>query len=183
LLKIHAGHEERDIFAKVRVHDPDVVDLVMKEHAELARRIESVAKTCKTMMSLRDPGSRIELGDRFIQEVNDLLAFYLSHMNNEETLLVPVMWEWFSDEEIRAMRMNFYDKIPLPQFEAWMRWTLPAMNSEELIVLFSGLKTSPESPRIKDWIRLAHETLGLDRWVALREGVRVDLPWESRPPG
>src|SRR5208282_6186365 len=39
LLNVHASHEERDIFSKVRRHDPDAVRVVMKEHLEVARRI------------------------------------------------------------------------------------------------------------------------------------------------
>jgi hemerythrin HHE cation binding domain-containing protein len=179
LLSAHAGHEERDIFSRVNVHDPDVVTLVMREHGDVARCIQSVAKTCDEVMELTQSARRTEVGDRLIAEVNDLVALYLSHLNNEETLLVPVMWEWFNDDEIRAMRMIFYDHLPLPLFETWLRWALPALNQEELIVLYSGLKTPPRTPRLNDWVRLAHENLSLERWLALREGVGVGLPWES----
>src|SRR5579862_9098395 len=44
LLSVHARHEEADIFSKLRVHDSDAVDMVMKEHVELSRRIRDVAK-------------------------------------------------------------------------------------------------------------------------------------------
>jgi len=178
LLTAHAGHEEKDIFSKIRVHDPEVVALVMKEHGEVARRIHKVATMCDEVIGTTDLARRIEVGDRFIEEVNDLVALYLGHLNREETLLVPVMWQWFNDQEIRAMRMVFYDHLPLSLFETWLRWALPALNQEELIVLYSGLKTPPLSPRLKDWVRLAHENLPLERWLALREGVGVDLPWD-----
>ncbi|MGA8710699.1 MAG: hemerythrin domain-containing protein [Thermoplasmata archaeon] len=180
LLTAHAGHEERDIFAKIRVHDADVVRLVMKEHGEVARRILGVSKLCDEVTAIADPQRRVETGDRFVQELNELIAAYLSHLNTEEATLVPVMWEWFDDEQIRAMRNIFYESIPLPLFETWMRWTLPSMNTEELIVLYSGLKVKPQTPRVKDWVRLAHETLPFEQWLALREGVGVDLPWENQ---
>ncbi|MGP8072961.1 MAG: hemerythrin domain-containing protein [Thermoplasmata archaeon] len=175
LLTIHAHHEEKDIFAKVRVHDSDAVDAVMKEHVEIARLVRSVSATCDELQTMADAKRRIEVGDRLIQEVNELIALYLAHLNNEESLLVPVMWQWFNDDQLREMRRVFYDTLPLSMFETWMRWTLPAMNTDELVILFAGLKTYPESPRIKDWVRLAHEVLDFDRWAALRQG--VDLPW------
>ncbi|HTT72546.1 MAG TPA: hypothetical protein VMG99_00120 [Thermoplasmata archaeon] len=176
LMSTHSHHEEADFFTRVRVFDPDVVSLVMKEHAEVAAHVRDVAKTCGELLSLRDPARRIEVGDRLVQEINDVVAMYLTHMNNEEALVVPIMWERFTDEQLREMRLSFYDHIPLPLFETWMRWTLPAMNQEELVVLFSGLKKSPVSPRFGDWVRLAHETLEPVRWSGLVERSGIPVP-------
>ncbi|MHB8352215.1 MAG: hemerythrin domain-containing protein [Thermoplasmata archaeon] len=171
LLRTHSSHEEKDIFSALRPHDPDVVDVMMRQHAEVARRIHDVSKTCDEIMGLTSPARRIEVGDRLNLEVNDLFAYYLTHLNDEESIMVPVMWEWFTDEQLRAMRDKFYDSVPLPLFEVWMRWTLPSLNVNELLVLFSGLKQSPESARFKDWVRLAHETLDLPRLRALEDQV------------
>ena len=171
LLRAHSSHEERDIFTRVRPFDPDVVDLMMKEHAEVARRVATLSRTCEELLRLSIPARRIEAGDRLNLEANDLFAFYLSHLNNEEATMVPVMWERFTDEQLRAMRSTFYDSMPLARFEEWMRWTLPALNLHELEVLYSGLKKDPEAPRYKDWVRLARETLDPARWRALNETV------------
>ena len=69
------------------------------------------------------------------------------------------------------MRGKFYDSIPLARFEEWMHWTLPALNMNELGVLFEGLKDEPRSSRFKDWVRLARETLEPERWQALDQRV------------
>jgi Hemerythrin HHE cation binding domain len=173
LLKVHSTHEEKDIFSRLRAFDPDAVDLVMKEHGEAARRIWQIAKTCDELLGVSAPARRIEVGDRLNQEVNELFAFYLSHLNNEDATLVPLLWERFTDEQLRAIRAEFYDSLPLPLFETWMRWTLPSLNQHELVVLFSGLKKDP-TPRLKDWERLAHETLTPDRWLNLSEQVGIE---------
>jgi hypothetical protein len=171
LLRVHSGHEEKDIFHRLRAQDPDVIDLVMKEHAEVGRRIHHVAKTCDELLGLTSPTHRIEVGDRLNLELNDLFVFYLAHLNNEDATLVPVMWERFSDEQLRAMRNQFYGSLPLPLFETWMRWTLPSLNPHELRVLFSGLKTDPAASRFKDWTRLARETLDPSRLRILEDEV------------
>jgi hypothetical protein len=174
LLSAHASHEERDIFSQVRPHDPAAVETAMKEHAEVIRRVGGVSKTCDEVMRLTTPASRLEAGNRLNEEVDSLLAFYLSHLNHEEALLVPVLWRWFTDEQIRAMRTVFYASLPSPLFETWMRWTLPSLNQEELVALFSDLKMGPETARFDDWVRMARETLNLPRWVGLRERVGID---------
>jgi len=182
LLRTHSTHEEKDIFSRIRAHDPDVVDLMMQEHAEVARRIWTVSKTCDEVLTLESSTRRIEVGDRLNQETNELFAFYLAHLNNEEATLVPIMWERFTDPELRAMRAEFYNSLPLSLFETWMRWTLPSLNQQELVVLFGGLKGDPETARFDDWVRLAHETLGPDGWLALRDRVGVEIPPSGKHP-
>jgi len=176
LLSAHASHEERDILSQVWPHDPEVVAVVMREHAEVIRRIGGVSETCDEVMDLQSPADRIEGGGRLNQEVNELLAFYLAHLNNEEALLVPALWKWLTDEQLRAMRTMFYARLPLPLFETWMRWTLPSLNQEELVALFVDLKKGPETVRFNDWVRLAHEALDFQRWLGLRERTGLDAP-------
>lgn len=175
LLRVHSGHEEADIFRKLRAHDPDVIDLVVKEHAEVARRIHHVSRTCDEILALTSPAHRIEAGDRLNLELNDLFVFYLAHLNNEDATLVPVMWERFTDEQLRAMRNQFYGSLPLRLFETWMHWTLPSLNQHELLVLYSGLRTDPEGSRFKDWARLARETLDSSRLRILEEEVGLGV--------
>jgi len=173
LLHAHSKHEERDIFSAVRPLDPDVIDLQMVEHGEVVRRIFGVTKTCDELLGLTDRARRIEVGDRLNLEANELFAFYLAHLNNEEATVVPVMWEHFTDEQLRAMRAKFYASVPLPRFEEWMRWTLPALNLNELLVLLSGMKNDPPPSRFADVVRLAERTLDPERWTAVK--TRLDL--------
>ena len=164
LLQTHSVHEDRDFFAAVRPLDDEPVKLMMAEHAVIVRRIYQVAKLCDELISITDPVRRIEVGDHLLLETNDLFAFYLAHLNNEEALLVPVMWENFSDEQLRGLRAVFYNTIPLEAFEEWMRWTLPALNVHELVTLLSGMKTDPAPNRFSDAMRLGKATVPRDRW-------------------
>ncbi len=168
LLRAHSGHEEKYIFSAVQTFDPDVVDLMMKEHGEVVRRIVRVSSTCDELIGVESPDRRIELGDRLNLEANDLFAFYLDHLNNEESTMVPVMWERFTDEQLREIRSKFYNGLPLNRFEDWMRWTLPALNEHELTVFFTGMKKQPGA-RFGDLVRLAKETLGAERWHVVQQ--------------
>ena len=167
LLRAHSHHEERDFFSAVRPFDQDVVDLMMVEHREITRRVYQLGETCDELLALTDPARRIEVGDRLALEANDLFAIYLAHLNNEEATMVPIMWERFTDEELRALRARFYNMIPLPRFEEWMRWTIPALNRHELVVLLSGMKSDPPPNRYADMVRLSRGLLGPERWPAV----------------
>jgi len=168
LLKAHSRHEEADFFSAIRAFDTDVIDLMLVEHREITRRVHGVAKTCAELLGLTDPARRIEVGDRLTLEANDLFALYLAHLNNEESTLVPVMWERFTDEQLRRLRAQFYNAIPLARFEEWMRWTLPALNVNELLVLLHGMKSDPPPNRFEDALRVAEGALAGDRWNRLQ---------------
>lgn len=168
LLWAHSNHEERDFFSAMIPFDKELVELMMGEHRSLGRQILELGKTCDELVGLTDRARRVEVGDRLCLEANDLFAAYFSHLNNEEATLVPAMWERFTDAQLRGLRAQFYNHVPLPRFEEWMRWTLPALNPEELEILLRGMRTDPAPNRYGDAVRLAEATLPPDRWGTVR---------------
>jgi hypothetical protein len=171
LLFRHSEHEERDFFEPIRPFDPDVVRLMLNEHAEIARRIRALTVTGEQVLGETTPARRIETGDRLYLESNDLFAYYLQHMNNEEATVVPVMWEHFTDAQLRKIRAEYHTSVPIRRLEAWMRWTLPAMNLNELVVFFHGLKADGP-PHLYDFmLRLGSETVDPVRWQTVRDRV------------
>ncbi len=173
LLQTHSTHEERDFFSAIRPFDPELVTMLMSEHGEIARQIVSLGKMCDELLPITDPARRIEIGDRLTLAANDLFAFYLAHLNNEEATLVPVMWERFTDEQLRILRATFYNHIPLERFEEWMRWTIPALNPNELSVLLQGMEADPPPNRFRDAMRIAEATLDPTRWDRVRKEAGV----------
>jgi len=171
LLRAHSGHEERDFFVPMRKFDPDAVELMVAEHRAIARGVLGVAKTCGELERETTDARRVEIGDRLQAEANDIFATYLAHLNNEEATLVPLMWERFTDDQLRAFRARFYNVLPLPRFEEWMRWTLPALNPHELQLFLRGLRSDPAPNRFRDAMRVAESTLDASRLLRLKEQV------------
>ena len=176
LLYAHSKHEERDFFAAVIPFDRDVVELMLADHRDITKRIFDLAKACDELVSLTDPARRIEAGDRLNLEASDLFAVYLAHLNTEEATMVPIMWEHFSDQQLRELRARFYNQIALPRFEEWMRWTIPALNSQELGVLLRGMRTDPPPNRFQDALRIAETTLAPDRWASVKSQLGAEEP-------
>jgi hypothetical protein len=169
LLHSHSKHEEWNIFDPLRRFDVDVVEVMMAEHTEVVRRVLGVTKTCDELIAQSTPARRLEIGDRLNLEMNDLFAYYLQHMNNEEATMVPVLWEHFSDDELRAMRRQFHSTIPIRRLEEWMRWTLPALNPHELMLWFRSLKLDGPPELFEEMVRLAGETVDPKRWEEVRD--------------
>ena len=172
LLSIHSRHEEHDILSKLKRHDPGAVEMVMKEHAAIAGAIRDVAATCDEVLRAPDDKERVRLGDRLLLETDALFAQYMVHLNHEEDWVVPVMWQWFTDEQLNAMRGAFYNNLPGPLFDTWMSWTLPALNPHELAIFVRGL-AGPSPNRLDDVLRVAKATISPERWLGLRAAIRV----------
>ena len=171
LLNSHSRHEEHEIFSRLAPQDEDAVRLVLQEHLEIARRIHAIVRTSDEVLAAGSTARRIEIGDRLNLEANDLFCYYLQHLNNEEALIVPLMWERFSDDELRDIRATFYDALPELLFEVWLRWTLPSLNLHELVTLFAGLKRTPDRGRYPEWVRLARTILDAPTLQSLDERV------------
>jgi hypothetical protein len=156
---MHYRHEEEDIFPEIGALDGEIVEMMRRDHRMIAHHSQRVQGICDELLATTDTNRRVDLGNRLYLEVNDLFAFFLAHMTNEEAILVPITWEHFTDEQLRSLRGRFYYRIPSEKFDEWMRWTLPALNPDELAVLLSGLMTDPPPNRFAEAMRVAVERL------------------------
>ena len=159
LFQMHCRHEEDDLFPEIRPFDGETVEMMRRDHRMIAHHSQRVQGICDEMLVSSDTARRVALGSQLYLEVNDLFAFFLAHMNNEEAILVPITWEHFTDEQLRGLRGRFYDRIPLETFDEWMRWTLPALNPDELAMFLSGLMTDPPPNRFAEAMQIAVERL------------------------
>jgi hemerythrin superfamily protein len=168
LLHQHAGLEDDYVFPDVRKFEPKMVDTLLEEHREVVRRIAGVWKIADEVKTLRDPEKRTEVGAKLNRTANDLFAFYLTHLSNEESTLVPAMWKHFTDEQILAMQRRVIGSLTAERATQWNSWLFPSLNINELTSMFMGLKKGAPAPVFQNMTRIAEKTLGEDRWVALK---------------
>ena len=168
LLSVHSSHEEKDIFSQLHAHDPGAVKMVMKEHGELARRVQELSDTCDQILATSDRSEHLRLGERLGLESTELFSYYMVHLAHEDDWVVPVMWQWFSDEQLNAMRAGFYNNLPISLFETWMRWTLPALTPSELRNFVAAARHDPPPNRFDDLLRIAESSLEPAAWRRLQ---------------
>jgi hypothetical protein len=168
LLHEHAGLEDQYVFPDVRAFEPKMIDTLLQEHREVVRRIAGVWKIADEVKTLRDREERIEMGDKLNRTVNDLFAYYLTHLNGEESTLVPAMWKHFTDEQIIAMRTSVLKSLTPERAAQWNSWLFPSLNINELSGMLMELKKAVPAPVFQNLTRMAEKALGNDRWAALK---------------
>ena len=168
LLHEHAGLEDQYVFPDVRAFEPKMIDTLLQEHREVVRMIAGVWKIADEVKTLRNREERIEMGDKLNRTANDLFAFYLRHLNGEESTLVPALWKHFTDEQIIAMRTNVIESLTAQRAAQWNSWLFPSLNINELTGMFMKLKKAVPAPVFENLARMAENGLGEDRWATLK---------------
>ena len=168
LLHQHAGLEDDYVFPDVRQFEPKMIDTLSTVHREVVRKIADVWKVADEVKTLKNREERLEKGNELNRTTNDLFAFYLTHLNSEESTLVPAMWKHFTDEQILAMQRRVIASLTPEQATQWNSWLFPSLNINELTGMFIGLKKGAPPPVFQNMTRIAEKTLSEDRWAALK---------------
>jgi hemerythrin-like domain-containing protein len=173
MLHQHGEHEEQSVFPQIESYDSKLVDTLIQEHVEITRQIVEISRISDEILQLKDNALRIEMGTRLNRMANSLLAFYLTHLNNEEATILPLTWKYLTDDQIRAIRTKIQMSIPPEKYAEWMRWTISSLNINELVGIFSGMKMAAPPQILEKMMHLAEENLDHDTWNSVK--VRVNL--------
>jgi hemerythrin-like domain-containing protein len=169
LLHEHAGHEDRTIFAAVHKFEPAMIDELEAEHREIDVNLADIAEKVAMMQAAATPGERVAIGGKLNVSVNKFIAFYLGHLVREEGTVLPASWKYLTDEELSAIRTDVQMHTPPARFAEWMRWMFPAMNINELVGMFQGLKMHAPPPFYEAMCQTANVALGELGWRALQQ--------------
>jgi hemerythrin-like domain-containing protein len=169
LLHEHAMHEDRTVFAATHKFEPAMIDKLEAEHHDIGEQLDQVRKNIARVQAAKSNEERIEAGDALNRSVNNFIAFYLTHLAHEEATVLPATWKHFTDEELVGMRIDVQRNTPPARFAEWMRWMFPAMNINELVGMFRGLKSHAPQPFYEAMCQVANVSLGEVGWRSLQQ--------------
>ena len=168
MLHQHAVHEDLYVFPKVQPNEPQMIDMLTREHAEIEKKIAAMLKTTDELNRIESQDQRIEKGDTLYQEANDLFAFYLTHNNNEEVTILPATQKGYSDEALRAMRATVMKSMSPEQFTDWISWIFSSININEAVSMLAAVKKSAPPPTFERMSHIAEKAIGEDKWKTVK---------------
>jgi hypothetical protein len=169
----HASDEDSYIFTQTANAAADLTRSLIQEHHELTRQEFAIAKAAHELMALSSPEDRIKSGVRLNQSANELFAAYMAHMNREETELVPVMWDHFTDAQMAEMRGKIIAQFPPDRLFALLGFMLPSLNVTELSGLLASVRPSLPPPVLARIVALCDAQVDPAIWAETR--VRAGL--------
>lgn len=176
----HAADEESVIFPQVGTRGYGLAQELVDEHHALTRREIALAKAAHDLLALNSSEERLAAGVRLNQEANELFAVYFTHMNREDTELVPLMCKHFTDEQMVAMRNAIIGQMPRDRLFFILGWMVPSLNVSELSGLIASIRGTAPPAFLKAVSALCAARVDPARWkeVRVRLGIR-----SRRPPG
>lgn len=173
MLHAHAEHEEQSIFPQIAPHDSKLVDTLIQAHVEITRQVVEISKVGEELVQLKDNFQRMEMGAKLNAMVNNLFAYYLAHLNNEEATILPLTWKYLTDDQIRAIRAKIQMATPPELYAQAMHWILSSLNVNELVGMFSGMKMTAPAQVLEKTMHLAEQSVDNDTWKTVK--ARVNL--------
>lgn len=173
VLSHHAVDEESFIFPQASKSGTKLVADLIADHHELTRQELAIAAAAHELLALPSAADRIAAGVRLNQRANGLFAAYISHMNREESDLVPLMAEHFTNEEMFAMRGKIMAGMPPERMMAILGWMLPSLNATELADLLSSIRPAAPPPFFRAVTDLCAARVDPARWGVVRTRVGI----------
>ncbi len=169
----HAEDEQSAIFPAAAKFQDALISSLIEDHHGLTRRELQITQAAHQLLDLKDAGKRIEAGVRLNQSANELIAAYVTHMNREETELVPVMREHFPDEQQAAMQGQILGRMVPERLFGILGWMLPSLNVTELTNLVVSMKKTSPPPFFDAVAKLRSARVDPARWstVEARAGI------------
>jgi hypothetical protein len=151
----HGKNEDEYILPLVKRTDVAVADSFEEEH----EADETIARDLKRMMdhlmNSTTTENQKEAGQDLCYAFNEFVAFNLYHMNKEEKLLNPILWDHFTDEDIREINMRVVEKIAPEEHAFAGYWMMRGLNNDEIIQWLTAVKAGGAEHVLQGLVQIA----------------------------
>ena len=168
LMREHHDTEEEFVFPQVRPYDESLIDELQSQHRTIETLL-AIAGDAVAVVDAADPWSRQEAGVELNRRFNELAAFYLQHLAQEEVTVIPVTWEHFSDDELAAIQGAIMASMRPQLALDWLGWMFRGLNRQELVAMLAGAKATMPEPALDGIRDLGAANLEPARWAIVRE--------------
>lgn len=155
LLHHHAILEDTYVWPLVTEKAHSLVHQLEAEHEEDAELITLCREGIAALQSAKNQEEFISLQTKLIWDYAELLAFNLKHMNKEEQLIHPLLWETYSDKYLQESAAFIGSQNPPELFMPTMKLFIRACTHTELLTWYAEI---PSEAPIK---HIVGEHLGL----------------------
>ncbi|MFW9807580.1 MAG: hemerythrin domain-containing protein [Candidatus Thorarchaeota archaeon] len=168
VLHVHAAAEEEFVFPHIKEKNPDLFELLIRDHQTFTPIMDSLEQQMKSLIVDKE---RIMKGNDVAQAFNDFVAKYSAHMLVEEKMAQPILWEVLEDNQIIEIIGKMSMK-PAPEVSQYfLPYLVQATNPMERIGVLSGMKSLMPAAVFQGAIQIVQKALSTDEWDALRQAL------------
>lgn len=165
----HAHHEDGYILPAIEAYEPGLVAAFEQEHIEDHQLGDKLTHLMNMFSATSSQEERIIAGSAISKAFIDFLTFNLVHMAREESVLNPVLWQYYTDEQLQEINAAIVASIPVEEKAIAAKWMLRGVNNKEAAVWLKGIRQSAPKHVFQSLLALAETELAVHRRIAITE--------------
>ena len=168
MLVTHHGHEDGErLTGLIRRNAPEAAARVQSAHDQ----IDATLGELRTLVSELRSGAPVAA--RIYDGVVRFVADYLDHMADEERVVMPALQASVPVDELMAITMEIRTSVPPPDMCVFLRYMLPAMNTDERVGTLGGMKAGAPAEIFELFWDVAEQSLPANALSAVADRVGV----------
>jgi Hemerythrin HHE cation binding domain len=167
MLEAHAAHEHKHFFPLLAQRAPEVVAQVEAAHEDLERELITLTDVIAVAASKRSH----ELGLAIYRQISAFVANYLLHILDEETIVMPAIWQHCTDTEINVARLAFKANQSPAGVVRSRRAILTAITQAELVTTALEVERGSTEGEFNAFMTDARQLLEPPEWNLLHESM------------
>ena len=167
----HADAEDSFVFPAIEKYEPSVSDAFEQEHVQdhiLGQLLSSSLALYSSAAVITD---KAEAGRQVQSAYMKFMLFNLEHMAKEEEILNPILWRYYSDEELNAIVDEIGSRVQPEEMAKFSKWFIRGLNTPEITAWLKQVeKTAPDFV-FKSLFNTAEQELPRKRFRDVVEGL------------
>jgi len=160
ILTTHAEDENNVTLAHLETRCPGSTQHDLDDHEEIHRAQQNLEKQLATIRDGANEGKNMtEAGGEFYLAFTEFHGEYLGHTAEEERVTQPLLWQYFTDEELAAHRGEIMSKNPPQTLLIWFEFVIPAQSHAERVGLLTGLSKIAPTAFFAEAMRVIRKAL------------------------
>jgi hypothetical protein len=168
LMRDHHTTEEVYFYPKLRPLEEQLVAAMLEQHESVERLLDVVDGARKQARG-PDAQARIKAGADVNCRFNELVAFYLEHLAEEEAKVLPATWRHFDDAQLMAIQGTIIAEMDPDMLFQWLGWMFKGLNRVELVGMLRGAKAGMPPEALEAVWELGTASMEPAAWQAVRE--------------
>lgn len=157
MFMIHTIVEDRHVLPEIKKYDEELYSTMEGSHHKVDIELEALKTDLEAIDSSADTAT--ELGYHFYLRFNRFISENLTHLDEEERLVMPLLWKHMSDEELINCFAKLRADIPPALMQAYIRYMIASLKIADLGIVLKGVKAAAPAEAFNNILLLAKNLL------------------------
>lgn len=160
ILTIHATDENEITLTELEQRCSGCSQHDMEDHEQIHLIQDKLEKLLATIYNNSKEGQDVsEDGEEFYLAFSEFHGTYLQHTAEEERVTQPMLWKYFTDEELASHRGKIMAKNPSQTLLIWFKFVIPSQCHKERVGLLTGFKKMAPEPFFNEGMQVIKQVL------------------------